>query len=125
MRRERPTPNDPPQSYAIEGEHAVFFRWVGAREYAAWRASGRLEPEPGGMECGKHLTTTAALARAWGMLMLSRGWERHPGHVLRIELGRAVAQEVDYVDANTDGVGACYFAAFEQLVGAQIVEVTS
>lgn len=118
-----PRPGKPPRSYALDGEHAVFFRRVGDRECARWRASGRLEPESGGMAFGKHLTTTPELATAWGRLFLSSGWEQSSGRVLMVRLASAVAQGVDYVGPKVDGIGACYFATFEQLADAQITEV--
>lgn len=122
MTRHCPSPNDPPRSYAIDRDQAVFFRRVGEPEYAQWRASGRLEPEPGGMALGKHLTTSPDLARAWGALFVSSRWEQTVGHVLVVRLAKTVAQGVDYVGAKTDGIGPCYFATFEQLAGAQIAE---
>jgi hypothetical protein len=123
MTRHCPSPNDPPGGYAIDRDQAVFFRRVGAPEYAQWLASGRLDPEPGGMALGKHLTTSPDLARAWGALFVSSGWEQTAGHVLEVRLAKAVAQRVHYVGPKTDGIGPCYFATFEQLADAQITEV--
>lgn len=110
-------------SYAIDGQHGVFFRRVGDPELEQWRESGRLQPERGGMALGKHLTTSAELAIAWGRLFVSSRWEETPGRVLEVRLALSVAQEVDYVGSNTDGVGPCYFATFEQLANARITEV--
>lgn len=110
-------------TYAIDGPYGVFFRRVGDTEFEQWRESGRLEPERGGMGLGKHLTTSAQLAMAWGRLFVSSGWEKTPGRVLEVRLALSVAQEVDYVGSNTDGIGPCYFATFEQLANARITEV--
>lgn len=87
------------------------------------RALQRLSPPHGGIPEGKYLTTTPQLARAWGELMVLRGWEATAGHILEVRLAAATAQAVHYV-GRIDGIGACYFATFDELSGAILTEVT-
>jgi len=75
------------------------------------------------MAFGKHITTTAELARAWGQLMVDSGWEPALGRILEIRMETRLATGVEYVGANLDGIGAAYFAHFELLDGAEIREV--
>jgi len=117
-----PVPNAPPLSYRIDGNEAVFFRRVSKTEFDISMKSGHLAPKSGGMSFGKHLTTTRELAIIWGQLMVNRGWEKDIGHVLEIRLSAAIAEKVDFVGAKTDGIGACYFASFEQLKNAKLSE---
>jgi hypothetical protein len=120
---QRPAPNRPPNSYRVDGESAFFYRRVSPAELASVRALQHLSPPPGGIALGKHLTTTPALARKWGELMVSCGWEATAGHILEVKLAAATAQAVHYLGP-TDGIGACYFATFDELFGAIITEVT-
>lgn len=120
----RPTPGSPPASYALVDGQALFYRRVGEREYAAWKANHALLAEPGGMALGKHVSTTAELARTWGVRFVEWGHETSVGRVLRISLPADIAETVDFVGPNTDGIGPCYFIVFEQLTSATIMEVT-
>lgn len=121
MPQKRPVPNNPPSSYRIDRNEAVFFRRVSKAELDSVRASHRLEPMEG-MADGKYLTTTPELALKWGQQMVNQGWEKEIGFVLEIRLSAIIAKEIDFV-GEIDGIGACYFAHFDQLEGAKISEV--
>ena len=54
--------------------------------------------------------------------MVNQGWENEIGFVLEIRLSAIIAEEIDFV-GEIDGIGACYFAHFDQLEGAKISEV--
>ena len=123
MPQKRPAPNNPPSSYQIDRNEAVFFRRVSKAELENIKKSHRLEPELGGMESGKHLTTTPELALKWGQQKVDEGWEQEIGFVLEIRLSAIIAEEIDFVGARTDDIGACYFAHFDQLKGAKLFEV--
>ena len=101
----------------------MFFRRVSKAELENVRKSRRLELEPGGMESGKHLTTTPELALKWGQQKVDEGWENEIGFVLEIRLSAIIAKEIYFVGTRTDDIGACYFARFDQLEGAKISEV--
>jgi hypothetical protein len=88
------------------------------------RPLGRLSSPPSGIPEGKYLTTTAELAVAWGKLMVSCKWEVTVGQILEVRLAAATAEAVHYVGV-IDGIGACYFATFDELNGAVITEVTT
>ena len=118
----RPPPNLPPNSYRIDGAVAVFYRRVGPAETASIKSLGRLSPPPGGVSDGKYLTTTAELARTWGKSMVKCGWEVDEGSIMEVRVSAETALEVHYV-GHIDGIGACYFATFEELDGATISEV--
>ncbi|MCY3682222.1 MAG: hypothetical protein OXH16_12540 [Gemmatimonadetes bacterium] len=75
MPLKRPAPNNPPSSYRIDRNEAVFFRRVSKAELESAKKSHRLEPELGGMERGKHLTTTPELALKWGQQKVTQGLE--------------------------------------------------
>ncbi len=120
----RPIPGNPPESYALEQGYAVFYRSVGAAERHAWQATGKLAGEPGGMELGKHVTTSVALARTWGRMLAEWRGEENLGYVLEIRLRADTAESVDFVGPRTDRIGACYFIPMEHLTGAIITEVT-
>lgn len=120
----RPIPGNPPESYALERGHAVFYRSVGAAERHAWQTTGKLAGEPGGMELGKHVTTSVTLARTWGQKLAEWRREENPGYVLEIRLRAKAAESVDFVGPRTDGIGACYFIPIEHLADAIITEVT-
>ena len=122
MPEKRPAPNNPPCSYRVDRDEAVFFRRVSQAEYEDIRKSNRLEPEPGGTESGKHLTTTPDLAEKWGIQWVESGWEDAIGIVLEVRLPAATAIEIDFVGFRIDGIGACYFARFDQLVCAKLRE---
>ena len=100
----------------------MFFRRVSKAELESVRGSRRLEPKLGGMADGKHLTTTPKLAQKWGQKMVNLGWENEIGVVLEVRLSATIAEEIDFV-GEIDGIGACYFASFDQLEGAKISEV--
>ncbi len=121
MPQKRPAPNNPPSSYRIDRNEAVFFRRVSKAELESVRASHRLEPMEG-MADGKYLTTTRKLALKWGERIVNEDWEKEIGFVLKIRLSAIIAEEIDFV-GEIDGIGACYFAHFEQLKGAKISEV--
>ena len=123
MPQKRPVPNNPPSSYRIDRNEAIFFRRVSKAELESVKKSHRLEPELGGMERGKHLTTTPKLALKWGQRIVNQGWENEIGFVLEIRLSAIIAEEIEFVGAKTDDIGACYFARFDQLEGAKIFEV--
>ena len=123
MPQKRPVPNNPPSSYRIDRNEAVFFRRVSKAELENIKKSHRLEPELGGMERGKHLTTTPELALKWGQQKVDEGWEQEIGFVLEVRLSVIIAEEIYFVGARTDDIGACYFARFDQLEGATISEV--
>ena len=80
--------------------------------------------EPGGMELGKHVTTSVTLARTWGRRMAEWRREENPGYVLEIRLRAETAESVDFVGPRTDGIGACYFIQVEHLADAIITEAT-
>lgn len=120
----QPAPNNPPSSYQIDRNEAVFFRRVSKAELESVRGSRRLEPKLGGTEFGKHLTTTPELALKWGQLKVDEGFEQEIGFVLEVRLPVTVAKEIDFVGTRIDDIGACYFARFDQLKGAKISEVT-
>lgn len=121
MPLKRPAPNNPPSSYRIDRNEAVFFRRVSKAELESVRASHRLEPMEG-MTDGKHLTTTSELALKWGQRIVNEGWENEIGFVLEVRLSAIIAEEIDFV-GEIDGIGACYFASFDQLESAKISEV--
>ena len=121
MPQNPPAPNDPPSSYQIAAMKQYFFGESKA-ELESVKKSHRLEPELGGMERGKHLTTTPELARKWGQQRVNLGWEKEIGAVLEVRLSETIAEEIDFV-GEIDGIGACYFARFDQLEGAKISEV--
>ena len=118
----QPAPNNPPSSYQIDRNEAVFFRRVSKAELESVRKSRRLELELGGMERGKHPTTTPELALKWGQQIVNKGWENQIGFVLEIRLSATVAEEIEFL-GELDGIGACYFARFDQLENAKISEV--
>ena len=120
MPLKRPAPNNPPSSYRIDRNEAVFFRRVSKAELESAKKSHRLEPELGGMERGKHLTTTPELK--WGQQKVDKGWEQEIGFVLEIRLSAIIADKIEFL-GELDGIGACYFARFDQLKGAKISEV--
>ncbi len=122
MPLKRPVPNNPPSSYRIDRNEAVFFRRVSKAELEGVKKSHRLKPELGGMEFGKHLTTTPELALKWGQQRVTRGLENEIGFVLEIRLSAIIAEEIEFL-GKLDGIGACYFARFDQLKGAKISEV--
>ena len=122
MPQKRPEPNNPPHSYRIDRNKAVFFRRVSRAELESVKKSHRLEPELGGMERGKHLTTTPELALKWGQQKVDKGWEQEIGFVLEIRLSSIIAEKIEFL-GELDGIGACYFARFDQLKGAKISEV--
>ena len=124
MPQKRPAPNNPPSSYRIDRNEAVFFRRVSKAELESVRGSRRLEPKLGGTEFGKHLTTTRKLALKWGQLKMDKGFEQEIGFVLEVRLSAIVAKEIYFIGARTDDIGACYFARFDQLEGAKLFEVT-
>ncbi len=119
-----PAPNNPPSSYQIDRNEAVFFRRVSKAELESVRGSRRLEPKLGGTEFGKHLTTTPELALKWGQLKVDEGLEYEIGFVLEVRLSAIIAEEIYFVGTRTDDIGACYFAHFDQLENAKISEVT-
>ena len=121
MPQKRPAPNNPPSSYRIDRNEAVFFRRVSKAELESVRASHRLEPMEG-MADGKYLTTTRKLALKWGERIVNVDWEKEIGFVLEIRLSAIIAEEIDFV-GEIDGIGACYFAHSDQLKGAKISEV--
>lgn len=121
MPQKRPAPNNPPSSYQIDRNEAVFFRRVSKAELESVKKSHRLKPKEG-MTDGKHLTTTSELALKWGQRIVNEGWENEIGFVLEIRLSAIIAEEIDFV-GEIDGIGACYFALFDQLESAKISEV--
>jgi hypothetical protein len=121
----RPNPGNPPESYALERGYAVFYRRVSNAERDAWLATGKLEGEPGGMELGKHVTTSETLARTWGRKLVEWRREENPGYVLAIRIHAEAADSVDFVGPRTDGIGACYFIPTEHLADAIITELTT
>ena len=123
MPQKRPAPNNPPSSYRIDLNEAVFFRRVSKAELESVKKSHRLEPKLGGMELGKHLTTTPELALKWGQRKVAQGLENEIGFVLEVRLSAIIAEEIYFVGARTDDIGACYFAHFDQLEGAKLFEV--
>ena len=74
------------------------------------------------METGKHLTTTPKLALMWGRHIVDAGWEDEIGSILEVRVAANIAEDIYFVGANTDGIGACYFARFDQLVCAKFWE---
>ena len=124
MPQKRPVPNNPPSSYRIDLNEAVFFRRVSKAELESVRGSRRLESKLGGTEFGKHLTTTPKLALKWGQLKVDEGFEQEIGFVLEVRLSVTIAEEIYFVGSRIDDIGACYFARFDQLKGAKISEVT-
>lgn len=110
--------------YRTDGKRAFFYRAVSSDEYRSWKEFDRLLPAPGGMEMGKHLTISSALARRWAGSFIERGWETGPFHILMVEIDDFVAQKIDYLGPNVDNIGHAYFAMFEQLKGAEITEVS-
>ena len=117
----QPAPNNPPSSYQIDRNEAVFFRRVSKAELESVRASRRLE-QLEGMADGKYLTTTPELALKWGQQMVNQGWEKEIGFVLEVRFSAIIAEKIDFV-GEIDGIGACYFARFDQLEGAKLFEV--
>lgn len=75
------------------------------------------------MEFGKHVTTSPELALTWGKKLVEWGRASSVGRILEIGVPADLAELVDFVGANTDGVGACYFIQLEQLALATITEV--
>lgn len=126
MQPARPAPGNPPVRYALDYQSnaAIFYRRVSETEYAAWKTHGALQPEPGGMAFGKHVTTTADLARSWAARLVEWGHEASIGRVLEIRLPVHLAERVAFVGPNTDGIEACYFIAFGLLDSATITEVS-
>ena len=122
MPQKRPAPNNPPSSYQIDRNEAVFFRRVSKAELENIKKSHRLEPELGGIESGKHLTTTPELALKWGQRIVNQGWENEIGFVLEIRMSEIIAEKIEFL-GELDGIGACYFARFDQLENAKISEV--
>lgn len=118
MPQKRPAPNNPPSSYQIDRNEAIFYRRVSKAELEGVKKSHRLEPKEG-MNDGKHLTTTPELALKWGQQMVNQGWEKEIGFVLEVRLSAIIAEEIDFI-GKIDGIGACYFARFDQLEGAKI-----
>jgi hypothetical protein len=97
----------------------VFYRAVSFEEAADWHATGVLRPGPGSCE-GKHLATTEADARAWGVAFYGVGRFA----VLRVTLDDAVAARLARWD-KLDGIGPAAFATIEELSGAAVEEVSA
>lgn len=65
----------------------------------------RCEPyEPGGRGLGKHVTTSATLARTWGRKLVEWRREENPGYVPDIRIRAEGAESVDFVGPRTDVV---------------------
>jgi hypothetical protein len=120
--QKRPPPGQPPASYRLDGATAVFYRRVSRAELASIRTLGRFSPPQGGIPEGKYLTTTPEFARKWGEQMVACGWEIEGGTVLAVRVSAATAEGICYV-GEIDGIGACYFADFDELAAAEISEL--
>jgi hypothetical protein len=98
------------------------YRFVSDAEHSAWAASGRLEPQQGGMDFGKHFTSSEAYAREWGRNFIKRRWDRGPARVLRALVALDHLDSLHF-DEMADGIGPKCFVPFEALNDAEVQEV--
>lgn len=101
----------------------MLYRRVSRAELEDIRRLGAFAPPEGGMALGKHFTSSAGYALAWGRAFVERGWEDEIGHVVRVRITTSAAAELHF-DPWADGIGPQYFAPFSALEGARIEEVS-
>ncbi len=59
-----PKPGDPPRSYAVDGNKAIFFRHVSEAEYTEWKATGKEPVQNNFSVCIRVLDPDQALSEA-------------------------------------------------------------